>query len=69
MSSISGYYKLEEGLTRAERVEQLVLAEGCANKLEQIYASEPWKRQELAILDIAEAERGRWGKAENLLKI
>lgn len=65
MPCISGYYKLEEEVTRAERVEYLVLAEGSANKLEQIYASEPWKRQELAILDTAEAERGRWGKAGN----
>jgi len=58
---------LEGGITRAERVEYLVLTEGGANK------EEAWKRQELAIVDTAEVGSEIWGKnrefCESLNKI
>ena len=68
-----GKINLEGGITRTERVESLVLAEEGANKQEQIYSSEPWKRQEWTILDTAEAGSELWGKnrefVESLIRV
>lgn len=64
-----GNMNWKERLLEHKELNTWVLADEGSNKQEQVYCLKPRKRQELAILDTAEAGSEIWAKTGSLLKV